>query len=162
MQQQRNCVEPKIYKKKYRYIIETFRRNMEDNFSKLVMGESEVLLRTKEHANLQNLNEKYFSNVISSCTGKTVNQWINEKMIDEIKYLLKNSDKPMSEIALMLGFSDLNYFYSFFKRHTEIAPGKYRIDFIKFKNQQRFNAVETNLVNAEICSEYNRKQSRVS
>ncbi|MBF4519463.1 helix-turn-helix transcriptional regulator [Flavobacterium sp. ANB] len=99
---------------------------MENNFNELINGNCLVLMRIKEHAQLLNLDENYLCKIITSGTKKTVNEWINEKLIDEIKYLLKYSEKSMKDIAFLFGFSDLNYFYSFFKTQTLSAPGVYR------------------------------------
>jgi len=108
---------------KYNPYTAAFLREMENNFSRIAARETTTLLRIKDYASMQNLNENYLSKIVSSTTGKTVNQWIHEKLINEIKYLLKHTDKPMLEIATIYGFDDLNYFYSYFKRHTQNAPG---------------------------------------
>jgi len=124
--QQENEVDTRRNIEKNNKIIIDFRHNMEKNFNELVDGSATTLMRVKEHARLLNLDENYLSKIISNCTYKTVNDWINEKLIDEIKYLLKYSDKSMKEIAFLFCFSDLNYFYSFFKTQTQLAPGIYR------------------------------------
>ena len=115
--------------KKYNPYAAAFLREMENNFSRIAARETTTLLRIKDYASMQNLNENYLSKIVSTSTGKTVNQWIHEKLIDEIKYLLKYTDKPMMEIALIYGFEDLNYFYSYFKRRTKNAPGLMRKNF---------------------------------
>ncbi|RKR05052.1 helix-turn-helix protein [Flavobacterium sp. 81] len=109
--------------------VSAFRQNMENNFSQLIKGQDTSLMRTKEHSKLLNINENYLSKVISNCTGKTINEWINEKLIEEIKYLLKHSDKSMKEIAELFAFNDLNYFCSYFKSQTLNAPSALRKDF---------------------------------
>jgi len=113
-------------KKKYNPYAAAFLREMENNFNKIAAKETTTLLRTKDYASMQNLNENYLSKIVSSTTGKTVNQWIHEKLISEVKYLLKYTDQPIRDIASIYGFEDLNYFYSFFKRHTQNAPGSLR------------------------------------
>lgn len=109
----------------------TFLRELENNFSRITARETTTMLRIKDYAKLQNLNENYLSKVVSTATGKTVNQWIHEKLINEIRYLLKYTNTPMREIATIYGFDDLNYFYSYFKRHTQNAPGSLRKNFSK-------------------------------
>ena len=116
--QQKGEIKTEVHNEKNSTIVKEFRQNMENNFSRLIEGLDTSLMRTKEHAKLLNLNENYLSKVISSCTGKTVNDWINDKLIDEIKYLLKHSDKSMKEISELFAFNDLNYFYSYFKTQT--------------------------------------------
>lgn len=103
--------------------------DLENNFSTIISGETKVLLRAKDYANRQNLNENYLSKTVCTHSGKTVSQWIHEKLINEIKFLLKYTDKSMREIASLYGFHDLNYFYNYFKRHTKNAPGLFRKSF---------------------------------
>jgi len=95
----------------------------------LISGETTTLLRTREHAKLLGLTETNFSKVISKTSGKTINQWINERLIDEINYLLKNTNKPIPEISEMFAFSDPKYFYTFFKKNTNTTPSSVRKDF---------------------------------
>lgn len=104
----------------------TFFLHLEKNFSDLALERSGRILRTKDYADLQNIDKSYLSKHISHTTGKTINFWIKKKTIDEIKYLLKNSKKPLKEISYIYGFYELNYFYSYFKKHTGISPYNYR------------------------------------
>ncbi|MCM0667626.1 helix-turn-helix domain-containing protein [Flavobacterium tyrosinilyticum] len=121
-----NETDVKINTAKNNKIVVDFRQNIENNFNELAQGRCLSVMRIKEHARLLNLDENYLSKTISAITKKTVNEWINKKLIDEIKYLLKNSEKSMKDIAFLYGFNDLNYFYSFFKTQTQSAPGIYR------------------------------------
>ncbi|MEN2398682.1 helix-turn-helix domain-containing protein [Flavobacterium sp. MC2016-06] len=129
LQEDRSKVVMENQDEKHTFIIKTFHRNIDENFNLLLTGETSSVFRTKEHAEMLNLNETYLSKLISKTTGKTINQWINTKLIEEITYLLKNTDKPMSEIALMLGFNDMKYFYSFFKRHAKNSAASVRNNF---------------------------------
>ncbi|MCP5085434.1 MAG: helix-turn-helix domain-containing protein [Rhodobacteraceae bacterium] len=54
------------------------------------------------------------------------NQYIQKRLIDEIKTLLLNSDLNVAEIAFKLGFSDAAYFSRFFQRHENLPPGRFR------------------------------------
>ena len=121
-----NETDVKINTAKNNKIVVDFRQNIENNFNELAQGRCLSVMRIREHARLLNLDENYLSKTISAITKKTVNEWINKKLIDEIKYLLKNSEKSMKDIAFLYGFNDLNYFYSFFKTQTQSAPGIYR------------------------------------
>ncbi|RZJ48519.1 MAG: hypothetical protein EOO44_20975 [Flavobacterium sp.] len=87
--QLRNRKKQNIRTDKYHPIVIAFRQNLEDNFNSLLAGKNASVLRTKEHAQLLNLNENYLCRLISNTTNRTVNDWINDKLIDEINYLLK-------------------------------------------------------------------------
>ncbi|WP_083847494.1 helix-turn-helix domain-containing protein [Flavobacterium sp. F52] len=107
-------------------IIEVFFQNLEKNFSDLALGKTTRIYRTKDYADLQNLDKSYLSKHISNSTDKTINCWIKERTIDEIKYLLKHTQKPLKEISGIYGFYDQNYFFSYFKKHTGISPYNFR------------------------------------
>lgn len=114
---------------RYNPYVTAFMRDLEDNFTSIASGETDTLLNISDYASKQNLNESYLSKTVSTTTGKSVNQWIDENRIIEIKYQLKYTDKPMRDIATLYGFDDVNYFYNYFKRHTQNAPGAFRKDF---------------------------------
>lgn len=129
IQQHQNKIKLEIPDEKNAAIVTSFLKNIDQNFNMLISGETTTLLRTREHAKLLGLTETNFSKVISKTSGKTINQWINDRLIDEINYLLKNTDKPISEISEMFAFSDLKYFYKFFKKNTKNTPSSVRKDF---------------------------------
>ena len=54
------------------------------------------------------------------------NQYIQKRLIDEVKTLLLNSDLSVAEIAFKLGFNDAAYFSRFFQRHEDLPPGRFR------------------------------------
>lgn len=136
IRQQQYTQGTKTSKEKNNFYVEAFISHMDENFSKIISGETTVLFSIKDYAEMQNLNNNYLSKIVSTITGKTVNQWIHERLIGEIKYLLKYTDKPMMDIAMLYGFNDLNYFYNFFKRHTKNAPGYFRKDFNRYGNKE--------------------------
>jgi len=129
IRQQQHKDVPLCPKEKYNSYVAAFLKDVEDNFSRIASGEDITLMRVKDYANNQNLSELYLSKIVSSTTKKTANQYIHDKLINEIKYLLKYTDKPMKDIAAIYGFNDLNYFYNYFKKHTQNAPGTFRKDF---------------------------------
>lgn len=45
---------------------------------------------------------------------------------DKIKALLRENRYSLTEIAALTGFSDLNYFSRFFKKHTGLSASEYR------------------------------------
>ncbi|MNY56473.1 HTH-type transcriptional activator RhaS [compost metagenome] len=80
----------------------------------------------KDYALAQNLHENYLNNVIKSKTGKSVSNWISEKLIAEAKSLLKNSTLSIKEIAYKLGFIETSHFSNYFKKNTKTSPEEYR------------------------------------
>lgn len=58
--------------------------------------------------------------------GTTPIKYINNARLYRAEALLKNTEKPITELALECGFSDSNYFSRAFKAHFGKAPREYR------------------------------------
>jgi AraC family transcriptional regulator len=56
----------------------------------------------------------------------TIGEFIRKRRIEHACHLLANSEKSLSEIALMCGFSDQSHFCAMFKSHTTLTPAKFR------------------------------------
>ncbi|WP_130735179.1 AraC family transcriptional regulator [Flavobacterium sp. J27] len=107
-------------------IVKQFKKDLEQHFRELLSDKVDKQNRVKDFANLQNLHENYLNNVIKSKTGKSVSNWISDKIIIESKSLLKNSELSVKEIAFKLGFLELSHFSNYFKKHTQNTPEEYR------------------------------------
>lgn len=77
-------------------------------------------------AKLFNVSLPYLSKVFKQETGKNLNLYITEIRIDRAKYLLANTNKNVSDIALMVGYEDVNYFIRLYKKMTGTTPSKSR------------------------------------
>jgi AraC-like DNA-binding protein len=59
--------------------------------------------------------------------GTTPVEWRTQKRIDQAKtWLVRDPEKSVTEIALMLGFGSSQYFATAFKRYTAHTPTEYR------------------------------------
>ena len=72
------------------------------------------------------LSAEHFRHKFKSLCGLSLQEYCNRVKISKIKELLRESDVSVSEAARMTGFSGVNYFSRFFKKHTGISPGEYR------------------------------------
>ncbi|MBN2164722.1 MAG: helix-turn-helix domain-containing protein [Marinilabiliaceae bacterium] len=63
---------------------------------------------------------------IDALTGKTVHDYINSVRLNKAKELLQNKDLTITEIAEMVGFSELSNFSRSFSKQFGVSPGKYR------------------------------------
>lgn len=73
------------------------------------------------------ITPKYLSTLIKEVSGKTAADWIDEFVILEAKALLRYSDKSIQEIAYILNFSTQSFFGKYFKHHTGMSPGAYKL-----------------------------------
>lgn len=51
---------------------------------------------------------------------------VHDRLVEEARLRLENTEFPVEQIAYGLGFRDPGYFNRFFKRLTGVAPGAYR------------------------------------
>ena len=60
--------------------------------------------------------------------GITIMEYVTKKRMQLAERLLITTDKTLGEIALMSGFSDVEYFSRVFKRYHSTPPGEWRKD----------------------------------
>lgn len=73
------------------------------------------------------LSANYFSDMVRKQTGKTVSEYIQNKMIGLVKEQLLSSDKTTSQIAYEIGFQYPQHLSRMFKRIVGMTPNKYRL-----------------------------------
>lgn len=78
------------------------------------------------YASEESITKTYLSRIVKKVTGRTVQDFINELLLMEACSMLRFSDKPMSEIAFRLNFSDQAAFSKFFNRLKGMPPLAYR------------------------------------
>lgn len=72
------------------------------------------------------LSASYFGDLIKKETGKTAQDFIQEKVIDVAKEKIFDTSKSVSEVAYALGFKYSQHFTRFFKQHVGYTPNEYR------------------------------------
>lgn len=72
------------------------------------------------------LTPKHFSAVIKQRSGKLPMEWIAERTIILVRFLLDNSDMSIQEIANELNFPNQSFFTRYFKTRTGMTPTAYR------------------------------------
>lgn len=82
--------------------------------------------KLKDIAKELKLHSNYLSSLFKDETGISVTQYIRNKKIEEAKYLLRNGEFSISEIAEMLGFNSLSYFSKVFQQGVGCSPREYR------------------------------------
>jgi AraC-like DNA-binding protein len=72
------------------------------------------------------LSVSHFSRAFRHSTGVAPHQWLLERRVDVAKPLLRNRQVPLSEVALVCGFSDQSHFTRVFTRLVGRSPGTWR------------------------------------
>lgn len=98
--------------------IQSAARFIYDNYDKDI-----TLAKAAKHVHM---SESYFSKKFKAVTGLNFSEYIVSTRIKKADELLINTNKSVSEIAELCGFSDANYFGDVFKKKKGLSPNKYR------------------------------------
>ncbi|EAO4206422.1 helix-turn-helix transcriptional regulator [Salmonella enterica] len=85
---------------------------------------STILL--KEVADCTGYSERWLYNRFRTLTGITVAQYIRRRKLTLAAVLLRHSSRPVTDIAIMYGFSSLQSFSRAFYNHYRMYPSAYR------------------------------------
>jgi AraC-like DNA-binding protein len=66
------------------------------------------------------------SRLIKRRTGKTYTDLMQEKRISQAAWLLKNTNKRVDDIALLVGYENASYFHRLFLARLGTTPKRYR------------------------------------
>ncbi|MFX3631240.1 MAG: response regulator [Candidatus Pristimantibacillus sp.] len=72
------------------------------------------------------MGENYVSALFKKKTGQNLIHYVHEVRIHHAKLCLEQSDMPVNEIGVKVGFMNDNYFIKIFKRVTGVTPSQYR------------------------------------
>lgn len=92
-----------------------------------ILGCPEGDLKQKSLAETLHINRTYFSTVFNAQVGTSFVDYVNTVRIKRAAYLLRHTDRKVSEIAASLDYHDMGYFLKRFKAHYGMTPSQYRI-----------------------------------
>jgi len=115
------------------YLLEnTLSSKGKDSLNKLKQVIEYIHINYVESISLQTLSEicfmspNYFCYYFKQEIGKTPIGFINEYKIEKACEMLSESELPISEIALSVGFDNFSYFIRKFREYKRVTPKKYR------------------------------------
>lgn len=95
-------------------------------------------LRTaKDYADRLAVHVNHLNKVLKEVTGNTTTKLISNRVVQEAKILLKQTNWNIAEISYALGFDDLGQFSNYFKKQTSFSPTSFRIEPVPV---ERFNS----------------------
>ncbi|PFP30296.1 hypothetical protein COJ96_06185 [Bacillus sp. AFS073361] len=83
-------------------------------------------LRLDTISNAIQSNSYELSRQFKKETGKSITEYINKLRINEAIKIMENESLSITDIALLVGFNDVNYFTKVFKKINGITPSEFR------------------------------------
>lgn len=116
----------RVYKAQEKYPTEKAHSDIVREFNFLVEQHFKIKHTVKEYAELLFKSPKTLSNIFSKIGFKTPLQYIQDRKMLEAKRLLHYSSFSIKEIAIEIGFDDIQAFSRFFKKHEGISPSEFK------------------------------------
>ena len=121
------CEVAEIFLKSNKVEIRSTRNEeITDAFLNLLVQPIKISNKTAYFADQLNVSPKHLIHAVKTTTGKSPGVFINEKITDSAKLLLKDYSLNISQISEKLGFSEVSSFSSFFKKQTNLSPSLFR------------------------------------
>jgi AraC family transcriptional regulator of arabinose operon len=83
-------------------------------------------INIEDYVKGRNLSMSSFFRKFKAYTGLTPLQYLLEIRLSNAQNLLKTTNYPINEIALLTGYDNALYFSRLFHRHTGMSPKEYR------------------------------------
>ncbi|MBP2651489.1 MAG: AraC-type DNA-binding protein [Firmicutes bacterium] len=97
---------------------------------------STTLADTAEHFHF---HPNYLSTMMKKVTGRNFTGILHEAKLSKALVLLTNSQLAVSEIAHMIGYQNINFFYQIFKKQYGMTPAEYRKQSLKLRTNKNSN-----------------------
>lgn len=88
------------------------------------------------YARQLHVSPKYLTLICKDLSGRSVKEWIDRALLRDATFLLKSTDKTISQIASSLHFESAELFGKFFKRMSNISPRQFRLSCAETKINQ--------------------------
>jgi AraC family transcriptional regulator, 4-hydroxyphenylacetate 3-monooxygenase operon regulatory protein len=95
-------------------------------FSDLIEENYKHHLPLPEYTARMGVSESRLNQICQKISNSSPKKLINDRLLQEIKRLLKFSNQTSKEIGYQLGFNDPAYFCRFFRRQTDMTAQQYR------------------------------------
>lgn len=84
-------------------------------------------IKLADLAELLNMSQYHFCHLFKQSIAVTPYQYLLQQRVERAKQLLKNSDRPISDIAMLCGFNSHSHLSKQFRQLTGITPKAYRL-----------------------------------
>jgi len=98
--------------------VQTAERYLRDNYSRPI-GVRDVAAQV-------HLSERHISRLFAKATGMSIMDYLTKVRIDTAAQLLLSQQLPIKQAAAHVGYPDVRYFTTLFRRRTGMTPGLFR------------------------------------
>lgn len=85
-----------------------------------------TLKNASDYAKNLNVHVNHLNRALKETSNKTTSQLIIERILQEAKFLLRQSSWTVSEIAYALGYAETSHFNKIFKKYLNINPTDFK------------------------------------
>lgn len=89
------------------------------------MGEHFDTVTLKDIAKRFSYHPNYISTLLHRELGKSFSEILLEQRMERAVILLRGTNLPINEIALMLGYNNSSNFYKAFREYYHVSPREY-------------------------------------
>lgn len=116
---------PDAVNDEYKHIHQFFSL-LEEETSKINFDNPIKLKTAKEFANNLAIHPNHLNALLKKHTGENVSTHIKNRLLEETKVLLLQTDWTLQDIAFSIGFAEQPNFNQFFKKNTGYTPNEFR------------------------------------
>lgn len=109
------------------------------------MAEHSDTITLKQIAAHYGYNATYFSRYFKQLMGISFSQKLKQIRFEQCVFLLSHTRLPIQEIAVEIGYHDINHFHQIFKEHFKLTPMQYRHQHQHNLSKIDFNSAPHNL-----------------
>ncbi|HVI46429.1 MAG TPA: AraC family transcriptional regulator [Chitinophaga sp.] len=116
---------PQKYLSRQAELTEIFIHEVDKHIDDIVAGRTDVMYHIKDIARIMFVHPVHLSNTIKLYSGHAPCYFFENRLMDEAKRMLRDTDLSITDIATRLTFDNSN-FTKFFKRFAGVTPGAWR------------------------------------
>lgn len=120
--------KPDHISEEHRHVHEFFRL-LEEETSHINYSQPITIRTAKEFAANLSLHPNYLNDLLKKHTGQNVSTHIRNRLLEEAKTLLIQTEWSIQDIGYSLGFAEQSNFNLFFKKNAGITPAAFRKSF---------------------------------
>ncbi len=130
-----NFPKPDMVTEEYRHVHDFFQL-LETEMAQINVHNPIKIKTAKEFAHSLSIHPNHLNALLKKHTGQNVSTHIKNRLLEESKVLLIQTEWSLQEIGYSIGFADQPNFNQFFKKNSGITPQNFRRSYQGTQQQQ--------------------------